>query len=442
MSLITFDESTVTNEYASEMQSEIPKAITAFNSLVKGSCPSSEMRGWYNWPKNRGFSEAEKIEALKKTLNIDYDLVVVIGIGGSYLGTKAVSESLTHTYNSEMFKKSAQNTYIPIVYAGHNLSEEELLDLLDLLESHKPVINVISKSGTTIEPSIAFRVLFDFINKKFPDEVTRRVIATTDEKKGALREFTEKFKLKSFVVPDDVGGRYSVLTAVGLLPLSLAGYPIEDLLNGAHDFFTALSNTKKEDLVKHDALRYASYRYVAWQKGLKMEILAYKNPKLSALSEWWKQLFGESEGKEGKGLFPASVAYSTDLHSLGQYIQEGDPHFIETFFMIDENVPQKSRKQSIPRTEYNFDGLNDLAGRSIEDINLAAAQAARVSHSGAGTPCATLKFKKVDAKLIGEAIAFFETSCAVGALMLGVDPFNQPGVEVYKKHLRELSGHH
>ncbi len=438
MSSIKLDIQMVDDELKSAAREILPKAGAALRDLQEKRCTGAEFTGWYDWPKIKGHALAKDIRKLVGSLDVFYDQVVVIGIGGSYLGCRAVTDALSHSYAGQVTAKQGRRP--GLTFAGHHLSESGLVELLDLLEEKQPIINVISKSGTTTEPAVAFRVIRSYMEKRFgKEEASKRIIATTDSKSGALRSMAKSEGFKSFDVPGDVGGRYSVLTAVGLVPLALAGFNIEDLLQGADDVFRSLEAPAAD----HPVLQYAAVRSAAYQNGKTVDILAYGEPRLFHTVEWWKQLFGESEGKEGKGLFPAGVAYTTDLHSLGQYVQEGVRNLIETFLMVDDPLGRTGgveRRLRIPAMSENADELRYLENRFISEINDAALVATRIAHFDGGVPCMALHLPRIDEKSLGALFAFFETACAIGGALLQVNPFDQPGVEAYKKNLFGLLG--
>lgn len=413
----------------------LPAAQVAFRHLIDKSCVGAEWTGWFDWPKKHGFALKSQIERFVDELEVSYDLVLVVGIGGSYLGARAVVEALTHAHAALLgggHKRPA------VVYAGHNLSEQGLVELLELLDHRRPLINVISKSGTTTEPAVAFRVLRSYLERRFGKaEAAKRIIATTDGQKGALRRLATESGYRQFVVPDDVGGRYSVLTAVGLVPLALAGFSIEKLLDGADQVFRGL---QAPDAGEHAVLRYAAARTAAYKAGKRIELLAFSEPKLSYLAEWWKQLFGESEGKQGNGLFPAALSYTTDLHSLGQYVQEGPRNMLETFLIDSRNDGLIEKRLRVPRASDNLDELGYLEDRHVSDINEAAMLGTMVAHADGGVPCLALQLPELSEHGLGQLFAFFETACAVSAALLEVNPFDQPGVEAYKKNLFGLLG--
>jgi glucose-6-phosphate isomerase len=420
-----------------------PQALSALQQLRQKTCVGAEFTGWFDWPTQHGFALAQDIKQWQKTLSVDYDLVVVIGIGGSYLGTRAVSDLMTHTFAAGMGDRGTVTGKPMIVFAGHNMSETSLGDLLDLMAIRKPLVNVISKSGTTTEPGLAFRVISTFMDERYDREAAHRIIATTDANKGALRKFAREKQFKSFVVPDNVGGRYSVLTAVGLVPLALHGVDIEAMLMGAHEVFEDLKveTPRSHGLV---ALEYAQCRTAAWDAGKRVEVVAYPEPKMRNLIEWWKQLFGESDGKDGLGLMPTSIECTMDLHSMGQYMQEGSRTMIETFLTVDH--PRRLTKTTelqtikVPATGSNLDELRYLEQRPVDHVNQTALTATRAAHAAGGVPALEIRIADFTPQSLGQLFAMYETSCAVGGLMLGVNPFNQPGVEAYKLKMFELLG--
>jgi glucose-6-phosphate isomerase len=398
------------------------------------SCVGSEWIGWYNYPKTRGFEEERNIREFVAKLDVTYDLVLVIGIGGSYLGTRAVTEALLHSYQGVV-----RDGRPMIAFAGHHVSETQLIEVLELLDKKQPVVNIISKSGTTTEPGVVFRVVRDYMEKRFgKEQSSRRIICTTDAKEGALRQVADQEGYASFVIPDDIGGRFSVLTPVGLVPLALLKLDTKALMEGADQIFSELA---QESL--HPALRYAAARFAAFEEGKRIEILASSNPKVSHIIEWWKQLYGESEGKEGNGLFPAGLTYTTDLHSLGQYVQDGVRNVIETFLTFEQEVPRRSgieQRVRVPSQASKLDQLGYLEGRLLGEVNQAATQGTMMAHFDGGVPCLGLSVPELSEHGIGALFAFFEVGCAVSAAMLGVNPYDQPGVEAYKKNLFALLG--
>ncbi|MDA3820116.1 MAG: glucose-6-phosphate isomerase [Candidatus Delongbacteria bacterium] len=393
--------------------------------LHDGSGAGSDFLGWVDLPKT-ALKEIPKAYNEAIELMQDKDVVVCVGIGGSYLGARAVLQAL-----SKPFSKSSPE----ILFAGHHLDADYHADLLNYLEKKDFGIIVISKSGTTTEPAIAFRLLTDLLKKQGKSkQLKRHIIAITDAKKGALRNLADELSLMSFVVPDDVGGRFSVFTPVGLVPLAVAGVDVKALVEGAKDMSGEIGYEQLPG--KNPALRYAAFRKLMWDKKKSVEILANTQPSLSYVAEWWKQLFGESEGKAGKGLFPASINLTTDLHSLGQYIQEGTPLMFETFLEISN--PDQSL--TIPHDEANRDKLNYIADKPVSYVNQQAAAGTYQAHKDGDVPVSRIVIDKNDAYHLGELLYFFEKACGMSAYALGVNPFNQPGVEAYKNNMFKLLG--
>lgn len=418
------------------------KAKELLKTVQTGDCAGGEYTGWYNWPKKQGFELIEQIESWRESYEPVYDTVVVCGIGGSYAGALAVEQALSHSHACFLEGMGKAQNRKSILYAGHNLSENGLIELLEALDHKLPVINVISKSGTTTEPSVAFRVLYTYLQERFgKEEAKNRVIVTTDSEKGVLRQLAIDSEFPSFTIPDGIGGRFSVLTAVGMLPLCLAGYPVKDIMEGADELFTSLESENLSS--EHPCLQLAALRKAAWEQGKTIDIFAYGEPKLGGLVEWWKQLFGESEGKEGKGLFPASMIYSTDLHSLGQFLQDGNSCMLETFLFIESQgsaETQVEKRLKVPSFSLGDDKLQYLEGKYVDEISTAAMNAALEAHSQRGVPCISLKLPSLSPYYVGQMLAFFEVVCAVSALLLEVNPFNQEGVEAYKTNLFRIMG--
>jgi len=385
--------------------------------------------GWMHLPTAYDKEEFARIKKCALKIQKDSQVLVVIGIGGSYLGARAVIESLTNMFN--------KNNKLEVLYAGNNLSPNYIKELMDYLKDKDFSLNVISKSGTTTEPAIAFRLLKELLEEKYKEDASGRIYVTTDKQKGALKQYANERGYETFVVPDDVGGRYSVLTAVGLLPIAAAGIDIDKLMEGAQKAEAKYNNDNVEN---NDCIKYAIARNILYDKGKNVEILVNYEPKMMYFTEWWKQLYGESEGKENKGIFPAGVTFTTDLHSLGQYIQEGRRMLFETVINIetDDNVIEiKSDKD-------NLDNLNYLSGKTLGYINKKAMEATIDAHTTGDVPNIVLKIEKLNEENLGELIYFFELACAISGNLLGVNPFNQPGVEAYKKnmfHLLEKPGY-
>ena len=404
----------------------------ALATVVDRTGPGSEFLGWVDLPLDYDKSEYDRILLSAEKIKHDSDALVVIGIGGSYLGAKAAIEMLTHTFHNELPKGEKQG--VNIYYLGHNMSSDYMNDFLELINGKDISVNIISKSGTTTEPAVAFRVMKKYLEDKYGKaEAAKRIYATTDAHKGALKGLADQEGYESFVVPDAVGGRYSVLTAVGLLPIAAAGIDIVDMMAGARGARELYLN---QDYLENDCLHYAAARNILYRKGKEIEILVNYEPKLTYFAEWWKQLYGESEGKDGKGIFPAAVNFSTDLHSMGQYIQDGRRNLFETVIQV-ENPHQDF---IIPADPADLDGLNFLAGKTLHEVNSNAFKGTVLAHNDGQVPNLVLTVDELSAKTFGELVYFFELACAVSGYTLGVNPFNQPGVEAYKKNMFALLG--
>lgn len=420
---INYLDSFVTKD---ELLNYAPKIKTLHQKLLAGDVAGNDMLGWHSLPKDYDKEEFNRIKEVADTIQKNSQVFILVGIGGSYLGARAAIEALKPNFGP------ASNSP-EILYAGHNLSGSYLSELLDYIKDKDVSLNVISKSGTTTEPAVAFRFLRQFMEKKYGEEAKKRIFITTDKNKGALKELAEKDGYSQFVVPDNIGGRYSVLSAVGLLPIAVAGIDIDQLLEGAMEGYEEFSS---ENLSDNAAYQYASLRNILYKKGKKIEILANYEPNLHYLGEWWKQLFGESEGKDSKGIFPASALFTTDLHSLGQCIQDGERHLFET--VLDFN--NESSNIVIKAEENNLDELNYLDGKSMDYINKQALLATVTAHTEGGVPNIVLKVDSLNPKSLGKLIYFFEKACMMSSYLLDVNPFNQPGVEVYKKNMFHLLG--
>jgi glucose-6-phosphate isomerase len=419
----------VSKEEILSVQSEIQNA----EELLKNkSGKGSDYLGWLELPSNISDDEIKNIEKSAKALANISDIIVVIGIGGSYLGARAVIDALSNNFKSLQRKKLR---YPLVLYAGENIGEDYLYNLLEILDKKDYSLIVISKSGTTTEPEIAFRILKNHLEKKYGKKQTRkRIVAITDNSKGALKKLADTEKYKSFVIPDDVGGRYSVLTPVGLLPIASSGFNINELLSGAKEMSEFLNT--ETSLEKNPANLYAAVRNILHRKGKAIEILVSYTPSMNIFIEWWKQLYGESEGKEGKGIFPAGVNFTTDLHSMGQWIQEGTRNIFETVVWI-ENA---KRNLTVPEDKQNLDELNYLAGKNLNEINEKAMLGTAMAHVDGGVPNILISISELNEYYLGMLIYFFEKACGVSGYMLGVNPFNQPGVEMYKKNMFKLLG--
>ena len=404
-------------------------ATVANRALHEGTLPGNDFLGWVNLPSSITEAQIEEIENSAVQLRTLCDVVVVVGIGGSYLGAKAVIDALANSF--DWLKTKREDPVI--VYAGNNISEDYLYELMEYLEDKSFGIINISKSGTTTEPALSFRVLKNQLEKKVGREDARkRIVAITDASKGALRTLAIQEGYKTFVIPDDVGGRYSVLTAVGLLPIAVAGINIRMLLQGATDIEKETDQTVsfKDNL----SAIYAVTRNELYKKGKKIEILANFHPKLHYFAEWWKQLFGESEGKENKGIFNAAVNFTTDLHSMGQWIQEGERTIFETTISVDS----PNNKLTIPHDTANLDGLNYLEGKRVDEVNKMAELGTRIAHVDGGVPNIVISIPELSPYYIGQLIYFFEKACGISGYLLGVNPFDQPGVEAYKANMFAL----
>ena len=414
-------------EYSGVTEKEIlryeQKVLKIYNDLVEKSKDKNEFVGWLNLPTNYNKKEFDRIKKAAKRIRKDSEVFIVIGIGGSYLGARAVVESLTSNFANLMsddIRKSPQ-----IFFVGNSISPNYVNELIDCIGDKDVSINVISKSGTTTEPAIAFRIFREYLESKYgADEASKRIYITTDKKKGALKELADEEEYETFVIPDNVGGRFSVLTPVGLLPIAVAGINIDKLMEGAKNAQYDYSDTS----VKYNqCFKYAIVRNILYKKEKTIEILANYEPKLHYFTEWWKQLYGESEGKEHKGIFPTGVDLTTDLHSMGQYIQEGRRDLFETVIKIK-------------RDEDDIDGLNFLAGKTMDYVNKQAMQGTIEAHVSGGVPNIILNVKKLNEESMGELIYFFELACGISGKILGVNPFDQPGVEAYKTNMFRLLG--
>ena len=401
------------------------KALKARQTLLEGTGPGNDFVGWVKYPKTYDKEEFARIKKAAEFIRGNVDVLVVIGIGGSYLGAKAVIEAFKNYFPVEK--------ELEIIFVGNTLSATYTQELLTYLENKKFAINVISKSGTTTEPAIAFRLFKELLTKQLGTKASEYIFATTDAKKGALRTLSTTEGYETFVVPDDVGGRYSWFTAVGLLPIACAGIDIDKLMQGALNAYEELSTKDFEDNI---ALKYAAMRHYLYNEGKKIEILVSYEPKLSFISEWWKQLYGESEGKDHKGLFPASLVYSTDLHSMGQYVQDGERIMFETILEVEE----PKHNIVLKKEETDLDGLNYLEGTLLENVNKKAMQGTLLAHVDGGVPNMVLAIDKIEEETMGYLLYFFMFACGVCCYMLDINPFNQPGVEDYKKNMFALLG--
>lgn len=394
--------------------------------------PGSDYLGWIDLPSSIDNEELQRVKEVANKIQKNSDVFIVIGIGGSYLGARACIEGLSHTFYNVISKDKRKTP--EIYYVGQNISSTYILDLFDAIEGKDICINVISKSGTTTEPAIAFRLFKEYIEGKYgKKEAKNRIIVTTDKEKGALRKLAEIEGYESFIIPDDIGGRYSVLTPVGLLPIAVAGIDIDMLLEGAK---SGEEEYSKNNIDLNPCYQYAAVRNILYSKGKEIEILVNYEPSLTYMSEWWKQLYGESEGKDGKGIFPASVNFTTDLHSMGQFIQDGNRNLFETTINIE-----KSEKDIILKSsEDNLDGLNFLAGKNLDLVNKKAFEGTLKAHVSGNVPNVIINVPELNEYYFGKLIYFFEKACAISGYLLGVNPFDQPGVEEYKKNMFQLLG--
>ncbi len=405
---------------------------TAHEKLHNGTGAGNDFLGWVDLPVNYDKEEFARIKNSAAKIKSDSDVLIVIGIGGSYLGARAAIEMLTNNFHNALDKD--QRKAPKIFYVGNNISSTYMTELLQAIEGKDVSLNVISKSGTTTEPAIAFRILKSYVEKKYGvEEARKRIYATTDKAKGALKTLADAEGYETFVVPDDVGGRFSVLTAVGLLPIAAAGIDIDAMMQGAADAREKYSNPSLE---QNDAYKYAAVRNALYNKGKVVEMLVNYEPSLHYFNEWWKQLYGESEGKDNKGLFPAACDFTTDLHSMGQYVQEGRRVLFETVI----NVEKAKYEIQIEKDEQDLDGLNFLVGKTMDFVNKQAFQGTLLAHNDGGVPNVVLNVPELTPYYFGYMVYFFEKACGISGYLLGVNPFDQPGVEAYKKNMFALLG--
>ena len=401
----------------------------ALQSLEDGTCPGNDFLGWLHLPSSITPEFLAEVKAVAATLRQECEAVVVAGIGGSYLGAKAVIEALSNSF--QWLVNDGKNPVI--LFAGNNIGEDYLSELTTYLQGKKFGVINISKSGTTTETALAFRLLKKQCEEQMGKDVARKVIvAITDAKRGAARTCADKEGYKSFIIPDNVGGRFSVLTPVGLLPIAVAGFDIDQLVKGAQD----MEQSAAAPFAENPAAQYAATRFALYTTGKKIEILANYQPKLHFIAEWWKQLYGESEGKDKKGIFPASVDLTTDLHSMGQWIQDGERTIFETVISVEN----PEHKLLFPSDEENLDGLNFLAGKRVDEVNKMAELGTQLAHVDGGVPNIRITIDRLDAYHLGQLIYFFEKACGIHCQLLGVNAFNQPGVEAYKKNMFALLG--
>lgn len=423
---LDLDVTQASSFYTQEEYNSVRKDIIAAHQLLRSKQGAgNDFLGWLDLPVEYDKKELKDILTAGKRIESQSQVLLAIGIGGSYLGARAAIE---------MLKKYFNQTGVEVIFVGNQISSTYVVELLEYLKDKDFSINVISKSGTTTEPAIAFRIFKEYIEERYGKaEAKNRIYATTDKAKGALKTLADAEGYMTFVVPDDVGGRFSVLTPVGLLPIAAAGIDVEAMLNGAKDAYLYY---KEEDVEKNDALKYALVRNTLYRKGKKIEMLVNYEPRLQYFAEWWKQLYGESEGKDGKGIWITSASFSTDLHSLGQMIQDGERTVFETVLNIEKPVSDIV----ISKDKDNLDGLNFLAGKTMDYVNKMAMTGTMVAHVDGGVPNLRLTIPNVSAYSFGYMVYFFELACGVSAYTLGVNPFNQPGVEAYKKNMFALLG--
>ncbi|MCA1064895.1 glucose-6-phosphate isomerase [Rossellomorea aquimaris] len=433
MTHIRFDYSKALSFFGEHELTYLSDAVkVAHHSLHEQTGAGNDFLGWIDLPVDYDKDEFSRIQQSAEKIKSDSDVLLVIGIGGSYLGARAAIEMLNHSFYNALPKEKRSTPQV--LFVGQNISSTYMKDLMDLLDGKDFSINVISKSGTTTEPAIAFRIFRKMLEEKYGvEEARKRIYATTDKSKGALKTLASDEGYETFVVPDDIGGRYSVLTAVGLLPIAVSGVEIESMMNGAAQ---AREDFGKSELSENAAYQYAAVRNALYNKGKTIEMLINYEPGLQYFSEWWKQLFGESEGKDQKGIYPSSANFSTDLHSLGQYVQEGRRDLFETVIKVSE--PRHELK--IEKADSDLDGLNYLAGETIDFVNNKAFEGTLLAHTDGGVPNLIVEIPAMDAYTFGYLVYFFEKACAMSGYLLGVNPFDQPGVEAYKVNMFALLG--
>ncbi|KON83971.1 glucose-6-phosphate isomerase [Rossellomorea marisflavi] len=433
MTHIRFDYSNALSFFGEHEITYLNDAVkAAHHALHEKTGAGSDFLGWIDLPVDYDKEEFARIQKASEKINKDSDILLVIGIGGSYLGARAAIEMLNHSFFNTVSKE--KRSAPQVLFLGQNISSTYMKDLMDLLEDKDFSINVISKSGTTTEPAIAFRIFRKMLEEKYGvEEARKRIYATTDKSKGALKTLANDEGYETFVVPDDVGGRYSVLTAVGLLPIAVSGVDIEAMMDGAAK---AREDFGQSELSENPAYQYAAVRNVLYNKGKTIEMLINYEPGLQYFAEWWKQLFGESEGKDQKGIYPSSANFSTDLHSLGQYVQEGRRDIFETVVKVQE----ARHELVIEEADSDLDGLNYLAGQTIDFVNNKAFEGTLLAHTDGGVPNLIVEIPAMDAYTFGYLVYFFEKACAVSGYLLGVNPFDQPGVEAYKVNMFALLG--
>lgn len=433
MTYIKINDQFATPFFHDEQLTTLEKRIHAAHEqlhLKKGA--GNNFLGWLDLPETYDKDEFERIKVVAEEIKANTDIFLVIGVGGSYLGARAAIELLNHSFQNQLPREKRNGPLV--LFVGHQLSGTYLRDLFDILDGKDIILNVISKSGTTMESAIAFRIFKKYMVEKYGEKIAReRIYVTTDKSEGALKAIATKEQFGTFVIPHAVGGRYSVLTAVGLLPIAVSGIAIDDIMIGARQ---AMIELETKTVQQNPAYLYAALRHIFYQNGKLTELLVSYEPQFHYFQEWWKQLFGESEGKDGKGLFPASVSYSTDLHSFGQYIQDGERYLFQTVLHVNE----PKRDFRVPEDGENIDGLNYLAGKTMNEINNKAFEGALLAHTDGNVPNIVLEIPRIDAFSFGYLVYFFEKACAISGYLLNVNPFDQPGVEAYKKNMLKLLG--
>lgn len=413
---LNFEKSFITKEEIESYRDEVERC---HKMLHEGTGEGSDFLGWVNLKNDD--EELVRIKVAANKIRENSDVLVVIGIGGSYLGARAVIDALTNSFENKK-----------VIFAGNNASPDYLNELIEYIKDKEVSLNVISKSGTTIEPAVSFKILREFMEEKYGEDGAReRIYVTTDKVKGVLRDLATKKGYETFIVPDNIGGRYSVFTPVGLLPIAAAGINIDNILQGVNDAIMKYSKTEN-----NDCYDYAVIRNILYKQGKKIELLVNYEPKLHYIIEWWKQLFGESEGKDGKGIFPAGVDYTTDLHSMGQYIQSGERHLFETVL----NIKNPTKDIVFEAEENSLDKLEYLNGKTMNEVNHMAMEGTIIAHTNGNVPNVVIEIDEINEYNIGELLYFFEKACGMSAYMLGVNPFNQPGVEDYKREMFRLLG--
>ncbi len=431
MTHLSLDYSNIVDKYVDETELEnIQAQVTlADKELREGTGAGSDFLGWIDLPENYDQEEYARIKKASEKIQENSEVLVVIGIGGSYLGARAAIDFLSHSFADQLNDDSTQ-----VVYAGNNISSTYLADLVEVVKDKDFSVNVISKSGTTTEPAIAFRVFQELLTEKYGEEALKdRIFVTTDAEKGALKTLADAEGYETFVIPDDVGGRFSVLTAVGLLPIAVAGGDIDELMRGARDAMDAYASA---DLKENEAYQYAALRNILYRKGKTIELLVNYEPRLSYFGEWWRQLFGESEGKDQRGIYPTSGNFSTDLHSVGQYVQDGRRDLLETVI----NIKNPTRSIEIPSQEEDLDGLGYLEGKDVDFVNEKAFEGTLLAHVDGGVPTFVLEIPDASAYTLGHLFYFFEIAVGVSGYLNAVNPFDQPGVEAYKTNMFALLG--